>query len=267
MQAFRTLVLFLLIASVAHAQSPMPELAQIKIAAEAGNAEAQLKYGNEFTRRVDNSNAKFWFRKAALQGNIEAQDKLGHCLLVQRDYALISKPALQAAAGSEALKWISLAASQNNHHAQSTLAEFFLKGRMVHQDYVEAYKWGELASQGLPTEASHYSGLATREAAILKMSAAQIEDARQRVTKFVPIKPKASEVAEPAWLSELQLTGISGKADARLAIINNRTFGTGDTISLKLGGNPVTVHCVEVHESSVIISLAGIEGTQELKMK
>ena len=44
------------------------------------------------------------------------------------------------------------------------------------------------------------------------------------------------------------------------------TFGVGDKISLKLGGKPVVVQCLEIHESSAVISVEGISGTREIKI-
>jgi len=66
------------------------------------------------------------------------------------------------------------------------LAQLCLKGSLVKLDYVEAYKWGELATHGSQFEPSSITGKSVRDAAILKMSAAQIEEARNRVNSFVP---------------------------------------------------------------------------------
>jgi hypothetical protein len=51
---------------------------------------------------------------------------------------------------------------------------------------MNAYKWGELASRGPQFEPSSITGKSVRDAAILKMSAAQIEEARKRVENFKP---------------------------------------------------------------------------------
>jgi hypothetical protein len=62
------------------------------------------------------------------------------------------------------------------------------------------------------------------------------------------------------------LGGISGTPDHRLALINNKTFEKGDQSTVKIGETLVMVHCLEILESSVVISIEGLDGTRELKM-
>ena len=256
----------LFIAAAAFAQSPVPDLAQIKIAAEAGDAAAQDKLADQYHSRGDSAQAVIWYRKAALQGCLHAQGKLGDILLLRYEMHLDSKPETRAAIAAESLKWISLAASQDNKLAQADLAELCYKGTLVKQDFVEAYKWGEVASRGSPFEPASITGKSVRDSAILKMDTAQLEEARKRVDKFAPKSATPEQLAEPVWAKEIHLTGISGKPSERLAVINNRTFGVGDKISLKLGGKPVVVQCLEIHESSAVISVEGISGTREIKL-
>jgi hypothetical protein len=260
-----TLVLLSAFCAAGLAQTELPELAQIKQAAESGDAEAQLKLGERLYSHGEQEQALIWYRKAALLGNVAAQTKAGNALLWRYDMTPSKKPEARVI-GAEAIKWIAMAAHQNDRPAQATLAELFLRGKLVKLDYCEAYKWGELAMVGGKQDMAYFSGKATRDSAILKMTTEQVEDARQRVAKFVPITPKPEEVSEPVWVKEIHLSGITGKPGDRLAVINNRTFGAGDKISLKLGGKPVMVQCQEIRESSVIISVEGIPGTRELKL-
>jgi hypothetical protein len=111
-----------------------------------------------------------------------------------------------------------------------------------------------------------FSGDSIRNAAILKMNADQIAEARKRVAAFVPHKPQQSDLPEPAWVQKIKLVGMSGTPDHRLAFINNKTFEKGDQFAVKIGEKLVTVHCLEIRESSVVISIEGLDGTRELMM-
>jgi hypothetical protein len=98
------------------------------------------------------------------------------------------------------------------------------------------------------------------------MNADQIAEAKKRVAEFKPHASEKSELPQPAWVKKIKVQGISGMAGHRLVIINNQTLEKGDEATLKIDGKSVTVHCLEVHEASVSISIEGIEGTQELKL-
>jgi len=70
-------------------------------------------------------------------------------------------------------------------------------------------------------------------------------------------------VVEPtANFDNLVLKGTSGTAEKRLAIINNKTFESGEEGELRIGGHLTKVKCVEVREKSVVVSINGV--TREL---
>jgi TPR repeat protein len=71
----------LLLFSTGFAQAQLPELAQIKAAAEAGDASAQDKLGAAYYGHFDLRSAAEWFRKAAEQRVPHAQFQLGEILL------------------------------------------------------------------------------------------------------------------------------------------------------------------------------------------
>ena len=98
------------------------------------------------------------------------------------------------------------------------------------------------------------------------MNADQMAEAHQRVAAFVPHKPRQSDLPEPAWVQKIKLVGMSGSPDHRLALINNKTFEKGDQSAVNIGEKLVKVHCLEIRESSVVISIEGLDGTRELKM-
>jgi hypothetical protein len=55
----------------------------------------------------------------------------------------------------------------------------------------------------------------------------------------------------------LRLQGISGGAEKRLAIINNRTFDIGEEAELRIDAKPLKVRCLEIRDRSVLIEING----------
>ena len=72
---------------------------------------------------------------------------------------------------------------------------------------------------------------------------------------------------EPKVYTDLELKGISGKANARFALINNQTIGAGESAKVKLGDSVVKVKCVEIHEDYVVVSVDGANDRRELRMR
>lgn len=262
----KQIIILTFVAACAFAQPTVPTLAQIKIAADAGDPAAQDKLAVAYILHADMPSAEIWYRKAAEQGYAHSQGQLGHRLLQHSRTSINLKPADCAAMQDEALRWIILAANQGDTQGQADFADLCFEGKLVKQDYVEAYKWGELASQGLMFDVATGSGRSVRDAAILKMDAGQIAEARNRVAAFVPHQPEKSDLPESAWVQKIKLGGISGTPDHRFTLINNQTFAKGDQAAVKIGEKRVTLHCLEIRESSVVVSIEGIEGTRELKM-
>jgi hypothetical protein len=255
-------IFLIFMATCAFAQLAAPTLEQIKSAADAGDPVAQDKLAD----RVDWAQSEVWLRKAAAQGYPRAEGRLGYRLFMRAQLSPAMKPDARAAIADEAIKWATLAANQGDKQGQANLAQIYLEGKFVKQDLIEAYKWGDLSAKNPTPEFVITSGSSFRDASILQMNADQIAEARRRVAAFVPHQPQKSDLPEPTWVQKIKLSGISGIPDHRFAIINGKTFGKGDQIQVKIGGQRVTIHCMEIRESSVLISLGGIEGTRELKM-
>ena len=56
-------------------------------------------------------------------------------------------------------------------------------------------------------------------------------------------------------LTPLNLQGISGSPENRLAIINGKTVAAGETIEILKGGSRIRVHCVEITAVSCTIEV------------
>ena len=248
------------------AQQSQPTLEQIKIAADAGDPVAQDKLAERYILRTDTAHAEIWYRKAASQGYAHAQGQLGNMLLMHSRMSLGLKPDAHAAITDEALKWITLAASQGDKQGQANLADVCLEGKLVKQDLIEAYKWGDLAGQGSMINVAAISGRGTRDAATLKMNADQIAEARGRVAAFIPHQVQKSELPEPAWTAKIKLNGISGLPAKRFATVYNQTFEKGESKTVKIDGRPVTIQCLEITATTATISIEGVEGTRTLSL-
>ncbi len=253
----KLILTFTFVASCAVAQLGGPSLEQVKAAAEAGDPVAQDRYAER-----DTQNAESWYRKSAGQGYAHAQGRLGYILLWKCRNSYKSPAPERAAFGEEAVKWLTLAANQGDPGGQADLTTLYLKGDLVKPDLVEAYKWGDLAGQGSPTAAVTYAGRTTRDAAVLKMSADQIAEARRRVAGFKPHQAAKSELPTPAWVKLIKLTGISGGPSKRLATIGKETLAAGESGTVKVGGKSVAVKCLKITDTTATISIEGISGTQ-----
>ena len=111
-------------------------------AAEQGNVHAQNRLGFSYLKgngvAKNATEAVKWLRKVAEQGDAVAQNALGYCHEqgngVAKNY-------------EEALKWYRKAAGQGNVYAQRSLGYYYLIGRSVVKDHVEAVKWFRKAAE------------------------------------------------------------------------------------------------------------------------
>ena len=107
--------------------------------------EESYKRGNDYYdgingRPLDYKKAVVWYRKAAEQGNVKAQNNLGFCY--ERGHG-VPRDFIQSAG------WFMKAATQGHVSAQYNLGVCYTKGQGVEQDKLEAVKWyREAAKQG-----------------------------------------------------------------------------------------------------------------------
>ena len=253
----------LMLAGQIHCLAQLPlsgtALANVKVAAEAGDPAAEDQLALQFMFHGDSSQALIWYGKAAEHGYVPAQGKLGDLLLLRARSIAGTQGDTKTTIGSHAINWLILAAYQGDTLAQADLAGACLNGEFVTQDLLEAYKWGDLAARG-----GSLGGQSIRDSAILKMSTAQLAEAKQRVAKFIPHLPGRTEFPEPAWVKEITLTGLSGTTNCPLAIINSVTFGVGDLSVIKVAGKAVAVRCLQIRDKSVLVQIQGLDMAREL---
>jgi len=109
---------------------------------------------------------------------------------------------------------------------------------------------------------------------IVMMVSAESEAGVDELLTKVGVQVSRTEVAakpkvrppDPKWLNQVKLQGISGSDSRRLAIINGKTLAAGDTVKIKAATNAVTIRCVSIGDTSVTVTMVGIEGERELHL-
>ena len=140
-------------------------------AAEQGNAEAQSTLGIMYFHgrgvRQDKAEAIKWLGLAAAQNRAPAQFWLGQ--------------ANEKLGDVERAGWYRKSAEQGYGPAQYYLATFYAAGQGVPQDYIEAYKWFTLSAGQGNTQAA-----TVRDATAQFMTPEQIAEGKRRADGFVP---------------------------------------------------------------------------------
>lgn len=144
---------------IAKSNSPLATDLEAGLIAEAekGEAEAQFKLGYSYKKGGDlphdQNKAEKWLKKAAFQEHPDAQYQLG--LLYEEQ----ASSRFSSVESKEIVRLFLSAAGQGHAEAQLQLGLMYREGHEVRQDYEEAFKWFELASQGGSAEAFHHLGL------------------------------------------------------------------------------------------------------------
>ena len=87
-------------------------------------------------------------------------------------------------------------------------------------------------------------------------------------TRRLPAPPQVvshGATNQPVVVADLELKGISGAANRRLAIINNRTFETGEEGEIASSSGQVRITCQEIKDDSVRVLVNGQERILRLR--
>ena len=156
-------------------------------AAEQGNAEAQSNLGMMYYAGQgvpqDHAEAAKWYLKAAEQGIASAQFNLG--LMYDKRQGVPQNFA-------EAVKWYRKAAEQGNAEAQYNLGMMYFAGLGVPKDYALAHLWFHLATSRYPAseKAKRERAELSRDIAASKMTPAQIAEAQRLALEWKPKKER-----------------------------------------------------------------------------
>ena len=123
-------------------------------AAEGGDAKAQVSVGTVYAKGEDYEEAAIWFRKAAKQGNPDAQFMLG---VMYRGGQGVTQD------DREAASWFHRAAEQGEPEAQFALGLMYGTGTGVAKDDHQAILWVRKAAELGLAEAQHTLGTVYRD--------------------------------------------------------------------------------------------------------
>ena len=187
-------------------------LADLRVSAEAGDAEAQFILGGMYvTGRggpQDDAEAVAWYRRAAEQGHARAQYNLGamydqgrggpqddaeavawYRRAAEQGHALAQRSTTSGACRREgrggpqddveAVAWYRRAAEQGHARAQYNLGGMCREGRGVPQDDVEAHMWLTIAASR-STGAERELIVTARDAVAVRMTPTDLREAERR---------------------------------------------------------------------------------------
>jgi hypothetical protein len=244
-------------------QHQSPPVAEIKAAAERGEAEAQDRLGDIYCS--DPSKAVIWYRKAALQGIANSQYQLAHILMSWANSPLTSKE-IRAQHFDEAIPWLIKAANRGVKQAQVELGSIYRDGKGITKDLPEAYKWFCLAADGTAMDFAANTAKGHRDGLVLDMSQDQIAEGNRRVTAFAPNSGDDVQMPEPSYVKQIRLSGIGGVPPHRFAMINGKTLAAGESATLNFGARAVTLHCLAITDQSASVTISGLAGLRELRL-
>ncbi len=145
-------------------------------------------YNRRYTQAV------FWYRKAAEQGDADAQDALGN--LYYDGHGPLSMQLIMYGHNgqcAQAALWYRKAAEQGDADAQLSLGYLYDDGQGVPQDYAEAYFWYDLAAAGAQDASASNQVAKFRDEAASHLTPADLSHEQERVQKWVqahPAKPQ-----------------------------------------------------------------------------
>ncbi len=233
----------------------LPDLAQLKIAAESGDAKAQYEYAG----RISFSNQPeriAWIQKSAEQGYAPAQDAFAEYLGGRYIPDAKKKKALDR----EAVRWASRAAYQGLASAQGRLGGFYNRGVGVAKDSVKAYMWAQIAVQTSGGDHGTISGLmykANRDVLIANTSSEIISEGQRLAAAFKPTSYGLMNPVEADLIfSELRLLAIYEMKDTRSAVLNNVRFNTGETKEIKLDEQTLQLTCLAIEGKAARFAIA-----------
>ena len=235
--------------------SAVPNLAQLKTAAEAGDAKAQFEYG----KRVSDAREKFgWFLRSAQQGYSLAQDAVAQSCA--QEYS--SDPRKKQSSNRDAVRWASRAAYQGLADVQMKLGRYYDRGVGVSKNPIAAYMWMQIAVNSTGGEKSGLVGSLyrlERDNLITRISSEQIAEGMRLAAQFKPANyaPKMNPVEADIVFGQLKLTAVYETGGRRSAVLSGVRFGVGDAKDIAVDGSSFRFTCRAVESKSAQFELTG----------
>lgn len=246
------------------------DMSKLKLLAERGYVDAQLKVAKACMDSHLFADALKWYSAAADQGDTEARYEKGHLLLFGRT----GGPPEQnlAPAPSAGLRFTCMAATNHHNAACLDLACALRDGTGCLANPIRAYAWFSLC-----LDAGNRPCQDSLNQLALQFSTEQIREGldRARALKaghwpdFAALLSAAAPVTQPVGPVDLQLklSGVDCSPREKLAVINNHTLGERDSCQLlTVDKKPVTVTCVRICKNFVEVQVEGEPQSRTLVM-
>jgi TPR repeat protein len=249
MKARSTVVLVLLCLLPAGAAlsygADLPDLAQLKIAAESGNPIAQFEYAGRIA--ITNATERInWIQRSAEQGYAPAQDSMAEYCVKKPAFDPKSRRALDR----EAARWASCAAYQGFAGAQCRLSDYYDRGAGLAKDPVAAYMWLEIAVRTVSGDRNPTMGLlykAYRDALIARTTTENIAEGQRRAAEFKPMKfAQINPVEADLVFADLKLSAIYNVKGYTSIVVNNVRFLVGETKAVRLSDQTSELTCLAI---------------------
>jgi len=261
----------ILIATVALAQDPlrstltmgMGDVAVIRQKAEAGDAAAQVALGDVLASRFHASEALGWYRKAAVQGNVEGEYHVGEMLL----FGAFGSPQTLGVGPNhtEGIRWTFMAATNFHAYACWNMAKALQQGLGTSTNLVAAYAWLSLFANTTP---GSIVGRVRMNELALQLDTRTVQQAQSLAAQFKAGNWQAPVPrAIPEGDNRLKLGGISFGAKTPLAVINGKTLSEGESASISVKPGTLTIKCLKIERESVWISVEGEDTPRLLHLR
>ena len=234
------------------------DMGKVKLLAERGNVNAQLKIASYCMNNRLFVEALKWYSAAADQGSLEARYQKGHLLLYGSD---LSAPEQRVAASPiEGLKLIYQTATNHYVGAYYDMGQVLKEGIGCAPDAVAAYAWFSLYTD-VNTSANRrlMNDLAVQlSTEDIRKAMATAREMKTNHWLDLPPPPAAKPAATQTVSIKLRLSGLICSPHGNLAIINNHTLGKGETGQFMTEQKElVAITCQRIHTDSVEVLVEG----------
>ena len=209
-------------------EPPAQDLAELRALADAGEAGAQFTLGQMYCGGNAHAEAVAWYHKAAEQGHVEAQHKLGRMYHdgwgVPQDFA-------------EASAWYHKAAEQGQPQALWRLGDMHREGSGVPRDAVEAHRWYNLAASRLIGD-QREEAVTDRDAVAQWMTTEELNEAQRRAREWHaahPVQMRSGVLDELATARGVVYRSGAGVTTPRLLYDEPPTY-TADAMRERIHG-------------------------------
>ena len=241
----------LLLATAIATGQKVDDVGQLKIEAEQGDAQAQIKLANAYLNNSRPSDARRWYESAAQQNSAEAQFQLGNLLLAGRSSTLPQQSLIaEPAAG---LSLIYSAATNGHRTAWRSLARCLQTGNNCATNLSEAYAWLNLLADG-----GDAGGRNEMNRLALNLSSEEIQAGKSIFAAMKagswPAPPATENSRVGRWL---RMQGVAISPKEKLVIIGNRTLAEGEQTDFSLDGQVIRLTCLNIDSNSVQVQIEG----------